>query len=144
MTDRCQEAAAACWQRWSSPPSSGLRTFGRIAYTSHAHAAKPRMCTAVSHLCLTQRRLLPQGMRKGQPSFHWKVHLGQRKNRVAGSSAERVWISMKEASPWLHFGQVTATNPQSCVRRGDLSEHCTAGSLPRQICDGLQEDQYTL
>ena len=48
---------------------------------------------------------------QGQPSFHWKVHLGQRKKSVAGSSAERVWISMKDASPWLHLGQVTAAPP---------------------------------
>ena len=48
-----------------------------------------------------------------QPSFHWKVHLGQRKKSVAGSSAERVWISMKDASPWLHLGQVTAAPPTS-------------------------------
>ena len=39
-----------------------------------------------------------------QPSFHWKPHLlfSHLKNKVAGSSAERVCISLRYAFMWPH------------------------------------------
>ena len=42
------------------------------------------------------------------PSFHWNSHLAHLKNRVAGSSADRVWISLKYAWGWAQLGHATA------------------------------------
>ena len=48
------------------------------------------------------------GRYAGYPSRQLLLHSSHLKNRVAGSSADRVCTSMKYALPWPHFGQGTA------------------------------------
>ena len=48
------------------------------------------------------------GIYAGYPSRQLLLHFSHLKNRVAGSSADRVCTSMKYALPCPHFGQGTA------------------------------------